>query len=115
MLPNRKSQSDVVLGWESTRWFSAELAKSVFAPGQFIKDPGLSKTVHLVGFEIVVKLSELPISIRDQARRLNVLRSTFLDASSDADGIFYLGRGPIPRAQQRYLKMGPECDRHAHG
>jgi hypothetical protein len=49
------TQADIVLGWEPTRWFSAELAYSVFAPGQFIKDTGPSKTAHFVGFETVVK------------------------------------------------------------
>ena len=49
------TQADVVLGWEPTRWFSAELAYSVFAAGQFIKDTGPSKTAHFVGFETVVK------------------------------------------------------------
>jgi hypothetical protein len=49
------TQADVVLGWEPTRWFSAELAYSVFTPGQFIKDTGPSKTAHFVGFETVVK------------------------------------------------------------
>jgi hypothetical protein len=49
------SQADVVLAWEPVRWFSAELAYSVFAPGQFIKDTGPSKTAHFVGFETVVK------------------------------------------------------------
>jgi hypothetical protein len=49
------TQADVVLGWEPTRWFSAELAYSVFAPGQFVKDTGPSKTTHFVGFETVVK------------------------------------------------------------
>lgn len=49
------TQADVVLGWEPTRWFSAELAYSVFASGQFIKDTGPSRTAHFVGFEAVVK------------------------------------------------------------
>jgi hypothetical protein len=49
------TQADVVLGWEPTRWFSAELAYSVFVPGQFIKDTVPSKTAHFVGFETVVK------------------------------------------------------------
>lgn len=49
------TQADVVLGWEPTRWFSAELAYSVFVPGQFIQDTGPSKTAHFVGFETVVK------------------------------------------------------------
>ncbi|WP_165820310.1 alginate export family protein [Microvirga sp. KLBC 81] len=49
------TQADVVLGWEPTRWFSAELAYSVFTPGQFIKDTGPSKTAHFVGFETVLK------------------------------------------------------------
>ena len=49
------TQADLVLGWEPTRWFSAELAYSVFAPGQFVKDTGPSKTTHFVGFETVVK------------------------------------------------------------
>jgi hypothetical protein len=49
------TQADVVLGWEPARWFSAELAYSMFAPGNFIKDTGPSKTAHFVGFETVVK------------------------------------------------------------
>ncbi|WP_445504080.1 alginate export family protein [Microvirga sp. G4-2] len=49
------TQADVVLGWEPTRWFSAELAYSVFVPGQFIKDTGPSKTAHFAGFETVLK------------------------------------------------------------
>jgi Alginate export len=49
------TQADVVLGWEPVRWVSAELAYSVFAPGQFIKDTGPSKTDHFVGFETVLK------------------------------------------------------------
>jgi Alginate export len=49
------TQADVVLGWEPTRWFSAELAYSVFVPGRFIKDTGPSKTAHFLGFETVVK------------------------------------------------------------
>jgi hypothetical protein len=49
------TQADLVLGWEPTRWFSAELAYSVFAAGQFVEDTGPSKTTHFVGFETVVK------------------------------------------------------------
>ncbi|WP_051321075.1 alginate export family protein [Rhizobium mesoamericanum] len=49
------SQADIVLGWQPTPWFSTELAYSVFAPGQFIKDTGPSKTTQFVGFEAVVK------------------------------------------------------------
>jgi hypothetical protein len=49
------TQADMVLGWEPVRWFSAELAYSVFTPGQFIKDTGPSKTAHFVGFETVLK------------------------------------------------------------
>jgi hypothetical protein len=49
------TQADVVLGWEPVRWFSAELAYSVFAPGEFIEDTGPSKTAQFVGFETAVK------------------------------------------------------------
>ncbi len=49
------TQADLVLGWEPVRWFSAELAYSVFAPGEFIEDTGPSKTAHFVGFETAVK------------------------------------------------------------
>jgi hypothetical protein len=49
------TQADVILGWEPVRWFSAELAYSVFEPGRFIKDTGPSKTAHFVGFETVLK------------------------------------------------------------
>jgi hypothetical protein len=49
------TQADLVLGWEPTRWFSAELAYSVFAAGQFVEDTGPSKTTHFIGFETVVK------------------------------------------------------------
>lgn len=49
------TQADLVLGWEPVRWFSAELAYSVFAPGGFIEDTGPSKIAHFVGFETVVK------------------------------------------------------------
>jgi hypothetical protein len=48
-------QADLVLGWEPVRWFSAELAYSVFAPGEFIEDTGPSKIAHFVGFETAVK------------------------------------------------------------
>jgi hypothetical protein len=44
-----------LFGRMPVRWFSAELAYSVFAPGQFIKDTGPSETAHFVGFETVVK------------------------------------------------------------
>lgn len=50
-----RTQAVVVLGWEPVRWFSAELAYSVFAPGRFITDMGPSKTAHFVGLETVVK------------------------------------------------------------
>jgi hypothetical protein len=49
------TQADVVLGWEPVRWFTAELAYSVFVPGQFIAETGPSKTAHFVGLEAVVK------------------------------------------------------------
>ncbi|HLM38794.1 MAG TPA: alginate export family protein [Microvirga sp.] len=49
------TQADLVLGWEPVRWFSAELAYSVFAPGEFIEDTGPFKTAHFVGFETAVK------------------------------------------------------------
>jgi hypothetical protein len=49
------TQADVVLGWAPVRWFSAELAYSVFVPGQFIRDTGPSKTTHFVGLEASVK------------------------------------------------------------
>jgi Alginate export len=49
------TQADVVLGWQPVPWISTELAYSVFAPGQFIKDTGPSKTTQFVGFEAVVK------------------------------------------------------------
>jgi hypothetical protein len=49
------TQFDIVLGWEPVRWFNAELAYSVFVPGQFIRDTGPSRTTHFVGLEASVK------------------------------------------------------------
>jgi Alginate export len=45
------TQADIVLGWEATRNLSFQLAYSIFAPGQFVKDTGPSQTVHFVGAE----------------------------------------------------------------
>jgi hypothetical protein len=49
------TQADIVLGWQPTREFSAELEYSVFVPGQFIKDTGPARTAHFIGLEAEVK------------------------------------------------------------
>lgn len=49
------TQVDLALGWRPDRTVSAEIFYSVFEPGPFVRETGISRTTRLIGAEVTFK------------------------------------------------------------
>lgn len=49
------TQGEVVLGWQAGKTLSAALSYSIFEPGAFIRDSGPSRTIHMLGTEVMYR------------------------------------------------------------